>query len=41
MKGIPKDKLRVKKIEGMLSSRASEEVPLLEGCHIWRGRWTR
>ena len=41
MKGIPKDKPRVKKIEGMLSPRASQGVPLLEGCHIWRGRWTK
>ena len=39
MNGTLKDKPRVKKIEEMLSSKASREVPLHEGCHTWRGKW--
>ena len=42
MKDTWKDKPRVKRMEEeMLSSKTSQGVPLHEGCHIWRGRWTR
>ena len=42
MKDMLKDKPIVKKIEEeMLSLRASQRVPLREGCHTWRGRWIR
>ena len=42
MKDTLKDKPRVKKIEEeILSSRASQRVPLQEGCHTWRRRWIR
>ena len=40
MKDMLKDKPRVKKIEEMLSRKASQRVPLHEGRHTWRGRWT-
>ena len=33
MKDMLKDKPRVKKIEEILSPRASQRVPLREGCH--------
>ena len=42
MKGMLKDKPRVKKIEEeVLSFRASQRVPLHEGCHTWRRRWIK
>jgi len=41
MKGMRKDKPRVKKIEEMLSPKAKQGVLLHEGCHTWKGRWTR
>ena len=42
MKVTWKDKPRVKKInEEILSPKTSQEVPLHEGCHTWRGRWIR
>ena len=42
MKDTQKGKPRVKKIEEeILSLKASQGVPLHEGCHNWRGRWIR
>ena len=41
MKDTKKDKPKVKKIEEMLSSKANQGVLLREGCHTWRGKWTR
>ena len=38
MKDISKDNPRVKKVEGMPKTKASQEVPLHEGCHSWKGK---
>ena len=38
MKDMWKDKPRAKKIEEMLSLKASRGVSRQEGCHTWRGK---
>ena len=41
MEDILKDNPKVKKAEGMLNPKANQEVSLHEGCHNWKGKWTR